>query len=530
METPPDVRLPVPTAADPAHARLSEESPCVRVDTLELDIRPAEFAQHFAYLADAAARTADGSPDDYTGRCLGEHGINLIMRRLQNALIEHGDITSRVGAPEQHLGSGTLKLSIIAGRIHAIRFTAESHPRAYADNALPPSPGDVLNLRDLEQGLENFKRLPTVEASLQIVPAEGTDSQDGESDLLIDWRQSSPWRLIANADNSGSRATGRTQAGLTLAGEHLLARNDLLYLNYNQSLGSGPTAARGTRGGSLHYAVPFGYWQLSAATSVGTYRQTVIGAWQNYIYRGRSRTDELKLARLFQRDGVSKSTAWAKLWRRTSRNFIDDTEIRPQRRATAGWELGASHTRRLGRLGLEGQLVYRQGERMLGALPAPEEAYGEGHAKMRLIGLEARAELPFRLASQPFRAQFLVRGQHNLTPLTPQDRFFIGGRSNVRAYDADHMLAGDRGLALRGDLGWIIHGQELYLGLDHARVAGPSTRYLAQNSLTGAALGIRGYWHGLSYDLFWGKPIRPPAHFNAPRHIFGFTLGFEFKS
>ena len=99
----------------------------------------------------------------------------------------------------------------------------------------------------------------------------------------------------------------------------------------------------------------------------------------------------------------------------------------------------------------------------------------------------------------------------------------------VRAYDADHMLAGDRGLALRGDLGWIIHGQELYLGLDHARVAGPSTRYLAQNSLTGAALGIRGYWHGLSYDLFWGKPIRPPAHFNTPRHIFGFTLGFEFK-
>ena len=76
METPPDVRLPVPIAADPAHARLSEESPCVRVDALELDIRPAEFAQHFAYLADAAARTADGSPDDYTGRCLGEHGIN----------------------------------------------------------------------------------------------------------------------------------------------------------------------------------------------------------------------------------------------------------------------------------------------------------------------------------------------------------------------------------------------------------------------------------------------------------------------
>ena len=529
METPPNVRLPAPVAGDLANARLPEtETPCVRVDLLDLDIRPPSLSGHFAGLEDAVAQTADGVADDYRGRCLGANGINILMRRLQNALIARGYITSRVGAPEQDLGGGALKLAIIAGRVRDIRFTADSSPRARAGNALPLSPGDPLNLRDLEQGLENFKRLPTVDANIQIVPADGPDSREGESDLLIDWRQNSPWRLIANVDNSGTRATGRYQAGLTLAGEHLLTLNDLIYLNYNQSVGSGPSQARGTRGATLHYALPFGYWLLSATTSGGAYRQTVVGAWQNYLYRGKSRTDEIKLARLLRRDAASKSTAWLRLWRRASKNFIDDTEVRPQRRTTAGWEIGGSHVHTLGRVGLEGHLSYRQGVRMLGALPAPEEAYGEGSARMRIISFETRANIPFRIAAQQFRAHTSIRGQHNLTPLSPQDRFFIGGRGSVRAYDAEHMLAGDRGIAWRGDLGWIVGSQEIYLGLDHAQVSGPSTRYLADRRLSGAAIGLRGRWKGISYDAFWGKPINAPTRFNAPNQVFGINIGLEF--
>jgi hemolysin activation/secretion protein len=32
--------------------------------------------------------------------------------------------------------------------------------------------GNLLDLRDIEQGLENFQRLPTVEASMEILPGE----------------------------------------------------------------------------------------------------------------------------------------------------------------------------------------------------------------------------------------------------------------------------------------------------------------------------------------------------------------------
>ena len=37
---------------------------------------------------------------------------------------------------------------------------------------MPISEGDILNLRDLEQGLENFKRVPTAEARYLDTPPE----------------------------------------------------------------------------------------------------------------------------------------------------------------------------------------------------------------------------------------------------------------------------------------------------------------------------------------------------------------------
>ena len=66
-----------------------------------------------------------------------------------------------------------------------------------------------LNLRDIEQALENFKRLPTVESDIVIEPAEAP----GESDLLITWRQSNPFRLNLSLDDGGACTAARISIG-----------------------------------------------------------------------------------------------------------------------------------------------------------------------------------------------------------------------------------------------------------------------------------------------------------------------------
>ena len=166
MEAPPDERLPRPVPALPG--RLPQhEQPCFPIAQIRLD---GEEAERFHW----ALREGDPADDRATGRCLGSAGINVVMARIQNAIIARGFVTTRILARPQDLKTGTLVLTVVPGRIRDIRYAPGTSLKATAWNAVPARRGELLNLRDIEQALENFKRVPTVEADIQIVPAEGS--------------------------------------------------------------------------------------------------------------------------------------------------------------------------------------------------------------------------------------------------------------------------------------------------------------------------------------------------------------------
>jgi hemolysin activation/secretion protein len=57
----------------------------------------------------------------------------------------------------------------------------------------------------------------------------------------------------------------------------------------------------------------------------------------------------------------------------------------------------------------------------------------------------------------------------------------------------------------------------LYFGLDGGRVWGPSDVNLAGHYLAGAALGVRGRWRVLQFDLALAAPIVKPPGFKTSR-------------
>ena len=169
------------------------ETPCFTINQIEL---VGDGAKHFKFALNAvldASNTSTTKP--ILGRCLGAVGINAIMARVQNAIIAKGYVTTRVLAAPQDLKNGVLQLTVVPGRINAVRFTPDSSKRANAWNAVPMSKGDILNLRDIEQSLENFKRVPTAEADIQIEPAavdptlKQSASEPGLSDVMIHYQQ-----------------------------------------------------------------------------------------------------------------------------------------------------------------------------------------------------------------------------------------------------------------------------------------------------------------------------------------------------
>lgn len=353
QEQTPDVRLDRPAATD-AQRLPADEQPCFPIRRIEL---VGEAAEHFQWALEAA----DPADDPAAGRCLGTAGVNAVMSRVQNALVQKGYVTTRVLAAPQDLKTGTLALTVIPGRIRAIRFSEDTPSRATQWNAVPASPGDILNLRDIEQALENFKRVPTAEADIQITPAEGPDARPGESDLVIRWKQGMPFRVNLAMDDSGSKSTGMYQGSVTVAYDDWWTLNDLFYVSLNHDLGGGYPGRKGTRGYTVHYEVPYGYWLLGFTVSGYDYHQSVAGANQTYLYSGTSRNAEVRLSRVLYRDAVRKTGAYLRGWTRGSNNFIDDTEIEVQRRRMAGWEIGLTHREFIGSATLDASAGYRRG-------------------------------------------------------------------------------------------------------------------------------------------------------------------------
>lgn len=137
----------------------ANEHPCFTISQVVL---VGESADSFQWALEAA--------DDAKGRCLGGQGIVLVINKVQNAILAKGYVTTRVMAQEQHLTKGVLTLTLQAGRVGNARFEQPVSWRGRLWNAIPVSSGDILNLRDIEQGLENLRRVPSATADIKVVP------------------------------------------------------------------------------------------------------------------------------------------------------------------------------------------------------------------------------------------------------------------------------------------------------------------------------------------------------------------------
>lgn len=523
----PDVRLPLLSDTQISVSLPEAESPCFEIHHIRFTVA-GTARQDWEWLSQYIQRPEDADP--VLGRCLGAQGIGAIMARLQQALVQKGWTTTRIIAPPQDLSQGELQLEILEGVVRQIRFAEGYGTRATRFNTLPLREGDLLNLRDLEQGLENFKRVPTVAADISIEPG----AQPGESDLLIRHTQSFPFRVHASVDDSGSSTTGKYQGSLTLSYDNWWTLSDLFYITWQSELGGKDAGDRGNTGHSLHYSVPWGYSLLSLNSAGSKYHQSVAGAFQEYVYSGRNELHDIQLSHTVQRDQVGKTTAAIRAFHRRSRNYIDDTEIEVQRRAVSAIDLSLGHRRSWGQGLWEATLTHRRGIRAWGSLPAPEEAFGEGTARMRLWLLDASLSAPFELGSQHWNYHGRLRAQWHQTRLTPQDRFSIGGRYSVRGFDGDSVLSAESGMFLRNEISTQLGASpySVYMGLDLGHVSGPSAEQLVGRYLSGAVVGLRAYWktgraHS-SLDLFVGQPVSKPDGFITAKSVFGFSLNTQF--
>ena len=493
--------------------KLPEETPSFLITTIKI---AGDDQGNFPWLQERASL--------YQGQNIGWQGINAIVKNLTNVCIDRGYVTTRVLIPQQDISTGILTLQLVPGTIQDIRI-ADPTIRADWKSAFPTRPGHILNLRDLEQGLEQMKRVPSQDASMQLLPGD----KPGESIVEITVKQTKPWKLVTSLDDSGSKATGKLQVSETFALDNLFGVNDLFNLSLNKDAEKNNTQY-GTKGNSFSYSVPNGYWTYSLSSSVYKYHQTIPNLGNNLIYSGRTRNIELKAEKLLHRVQTRKTHLAFSVIKSKSKSFIEDAELEMQRRNTTAAKLSLSHKQYNGQTVVDYNLAYKRGVPWLGATQNPgDNEPGQPTTKYNLWTFDTSITTPVTLGKTKAQYNLTLHGQYTKDMLYASEFLSIGNRYTVRGFDGEQTLSAENGFYLRNELSIPLNqsGPEVYIGLDLGRISGPSANPDTGKSLAGTTMGLRGSVGSAQYDLFIGTPLKHPAGIQVPSHVYGFQLVYQ---
>ena len=383
---------------------------CLFIEQLELADLGGKKLPEFDWLRETLIAP---KLEAFDGACLSPKDIDALISLAQRALIEKGFVTTRVLFQASTKKNDPLVLTIVPGRIRTIRFENPEKTTTDLRWAFPMQAEDLLNVRDIEQALENLKRIPTADADIKIVPSSDANAELGDSDLWVSYQTSAAFRASITLDDSGTRATGKYQSSVTFSADNPLQLNDLFYATHNNDLGGGHAGDRGTHGDTVHYSIPLGYSLISATLNKGSYYQSVASQNQSYVYRGISENNDLKFTHVLARDASQKWSLTLGAFQRKTRNYIDDTEIQNQQRIEGGWYSTLSHKAYIESATLDSNLTFKRGTHAFGALAAPEEAFGEGTSQFILLASDVNLSWPFQIDALRLRYNSTWRLQSN---------------------------------------------------------------------------------------------------------------------
>lgn len=437
------------------------------------------------------------------GKCVGQESILSFVRVINEKLLHDGYVTSRATLPEQNISSGNLKISIEKGIVEKIVFPADY--RFYWQNAFPIKPGDVLNIRAMEQGLEQLSKLQSQDVSFQIKPG----SYDGASVIVVDVKQTKPWTLNLSVDDSGSDTTGEYPLTLGFSLDNALGIEDSL--SYSRSYARKSTTGE-SNSESLSLDIPFGYSTLGLSISQFDYKQQAVGSVTNFILSGTGQDEKISFDHVLFRDNTIKAGWYSAVKKRQRRSYIDDTEIQVQRRNLSEFELGVSYRQYISRSVLDVSAGIHQGVTWFNADPVdPSAASSSAQPDYRFYSLNASLNIPIKLTTKQLSYTSQFWWQHAATPLYSIDWFNNGGRYTVRGYSSSESLSAENGWRSRNELqipvSLIGFHTTQYIGLDIGQVSGSGSDDVSSKTLMGVALGLKGQVNHISYDAFISNPF-----------------------
>jgi hemolysin activation/secretion protein len=447
----------------------------------------------------------------YIHRCLNLTHINALVHAISDWYMQRGYITSRAFLTEQDLSSGELVIPVLEGRLDDIRLDGE-HPRALL-MAFPGLEGKILNLRDIEQGMEQINRVRVTPVQIEIQPA----SKAGYSVVNLTATPEFPLSASLGIDNSGQKSTGVGQLYGSVTGNNLLGLADRWFVSGARS--SAFSQWRDAQSLQAGVSVPYGYGLLDYSYSYSSYHSSFINNDFTWLSNGDNVAHRLNGSWVLFRNGDIKTGVQLGLNHYASHNFLNHTLLQSSSRKITSLQAGLNHTQKIAGGVATLNPAFSRGMPWFDAERDAGKTGDLPKAQFRKWSLSGSFQRPLTSSLWWLSS---VYSQWSPDRLYASERLTLGGESSVRGFKEQY-LSGDTGGYLRNELDYNLFTLPVMGDVSAlAAVDGGWLKSDAQNresvgTLWGGAVGIstRSRYFYTQYTL--GIPLSYPGHLQPDR-------------
>lgn len=388
----------------------------------------------------------------YLDKCLGVSQLNALLKTITDHYLSRGYVTSRAYLPQQDLSSGTLQVLVVEGKLEGMEGAANSQLSSLElAMVFPGQDGELLDLREIEQAIDQLNRLPSNQAQMELTPGGAV----GGSAVVVKNTPHKPWRVSLSRHNDGQKSTGEQQWGLGLEWDSPLGLADQLMIRGgHDGLSDKHQTSKSTL---FNYNLPWGWWNFSYSYSESDYRSLAKTDSFKFKQSGDSQSHQLRADRVIHRDDLSKTSINLGLSHLRTNNYIEGTRLDVSSNRLSELQWGINHGRRIGSGFLNIDLGVQNG---IGAFDAQRDEQKRDQrgnltptSDYRKYSATLSFLQPFSLWGESFSFTSMATGQRSEDVLFSPQRMSLGGSSSIRGLK-DQQLSGDSGGYWRNDLRW----------------------------------------------------------------------------
>ena len=365
--------------------------------------------------------------------------LRNLAKDITKKYLSEGYITSRAIVPEQEIDLGVVEIKIIEGSIGELKIEGNNRLREnFIRDRLKlgiNTPVKVDSLEGQLQLLRANQSIENIEANLQPAPGEG------ESSLIVNVEENSPWFYGLEINNYSTVATGAERVNAALGYRNLTGNSDALLASFEQALDASSWSL------NTSYNLPVNAKDGTLQLRVDINRNEIVGEdFEELNLEGDSELYEVSFRQPLTRTLKKEFALSAGFSFQESRDFFNGVRLNQTNR-TSVVKLGQDYTAR----DVKGVWALRS-QFNIGVDSSDDE---DTEDSLNLI-TDQPDDIFVSWLGQAQRVQrispgnlLIFQGDIQLTPnnLSPSEQFVIGGQRSVRGYRQNARL-GESGIRL----------------------------------------------------------------------------------